>query len=411
MNAVHPKLIEYQKHLKEFMSSDNKRVSVHHLYNALAALDSYSESTNHLDDVAANMIRTCRQTVLNQIQLNSVSISNTGSNDRQKPPNLPPSTLPKHVSSDAKKESQIGNFVEPTVSWTSIIGMNAVKSDLQQMLAQPVKTPQFYNENFKPTRNVILWGPPGTGKTVLAEACAKMLGAVFMSVKASDFIDKYVGSSERNVASLFSEAASVNGRCVLFFDEFESFTRRRDGTTTEHGNQLTNELLRLTDPEKVSPNVYIFAATNNVTMIDDAIGRRFQRKLFVALPGYNNRIRLLSHFLSLDGTVLSDEQLHTAANITEYYSPSDIKNVISAARDAMLKHVCSATHFRQLDDGTGKFVPCDRNDMAAQPIEEIDSQLILKPNIELQHIIEATNKIQATCTPTLRKHYLRLLGY
>lgn len=396
------------------MNSENKRDSLHHAHGALSALNSYTESTSHHDDKTAAMISNCRKAILKEIELHSPSISNC--NDGQKSPlsfssssSAAATTNTKHVSADGSKERSVGKFVEPTVSWDSIVGMDNIKSDLQLMLDQPIKTPQFYNNNFRPARNVILWGPPGTGKTVLAEACAKMLNAKFMSVKASDFIDKYVGSSERNVAALFADAASQKGRCVVFFDEFDSFSRKREGSTTEHGMQLTNELLRLMDPDTVAANVYIFAATNNITMIDDAICRRFQQKFFVGLPSKQDRGRLLMHFLSLDDTELPIEKLEQAANITKFYSPSDLKNVVALARDIMLKNVCVATHFRKLDDGSGKYIPCDPAHLSAEPVEQIDTRLILKPTIKLRHIVEATKKIQATCTPALREQYLSIL--
>ncbi len=420
MAAVHPKLIEYKKSIEAFKTSEDREEALKHAYAALAALDAYSDATAHKDDAAAEMVQNCRQAVLKQIQENSRSIatssrsSSSSSSSSQEMAAASSSAIPKNSASSAGdggsgKERQIGKFVEPVVSWDNIIGMRKVKNDLKQMLLQPVQMPQMYNNNYKPAHNVILWGPPGTGKTVLAEACAKMLDARFMSVKASDFIEKYVGSSERNIASLFAEAAAQRCRCMIFFDEFDSFARRRDEGTTEHGMQLTNELLRFIDPDKLSPNLYIFAATNNFTILDDAISRRFQRKFFVGLPGVNDRKRLLEHFLCLDDTVLPVEKLEQAAELTNYYSPSDIKNVVATARDIMLERVCVSTHFTKLDDGSGRYVPCESSHETAEPVERIDRRLILKPSIKLSHIAKAAQKIPPTCTPMVEKQYLAIL--
>ncbi|OAA54040.1 ribosome biogenesis ATPase RIX7 [Cordyceps fumosorosea ARSEF 2679] len=185
----------------------------------------------------------------------------------------------------------------PNVTWDQVGGLASVREQLQLSIVGPIANPALY-ARFGLTRagGCLLWGPPGCGKTLVAQAVANEAQASFILINGPELLNKYVGESERAVRELFARARSSTP-CILFFDEFDSIVPRRDGggRTSEAGTRVVNALLTELDGARARPGVYVIGTTNRPDMIDDAILRpgRLSRQLFLDLPSPEERVDIL----------------------------------------------------------------------------------------------------------------------
>ncbi|KAI7906976.1 P-loop containing nucleoside triphosphate hydrolase protein [Cokeromyces recurvatus] len=227
---------------------------------------------------------------------------------------------------------------------------------LQSLVSLPLKRPDLFNKgilkrNFIP--GVLLFGPPGTGKTMLAKAVAKDSGSRMLDIQASDVYDMYVGQGEKNVKAIFSLARKLSP-CVIFIDEVDSLMNKRGGDFASNSHrEIINQLM--VEWDGLSSNnqgVIVMAATNRPYDLDDAVLRRMPRRILVDLPNEEDRIEILKILLRDEDHQVSVKEL---AKMTEHYSGSDLKNVcVSAALKAVqqeaqskIPQVLTMEHFRE----------------------------------------------------------------
>jgi SpoVK/Ycf46/Vps4 family AAA+-type ATPase len=183
----------------------------------------------------------------------------------------------------------------PNVTFDDVAGMDEVKEAIKTRIIKPREYPEVYKAlNKKPGGGVLMYGLPGTGKTMIAKAIANEVGAVFFDVKCSQIVQKYFGVAERNVKNLF-ETARQHEVAIIFFDEFESLGAKRGGNS-EPMNRLMPELLSQIDGFQGSYNtLLVIAATNRPWDIDSAFLRpgRFSELLFVPLPDKEARMYII----------------------------------------------------------------------------------------------------------------------
>lgn len=196
------------------------------------------------------------------------------------------------ITPSSKRE---GFATIPDVSWNDIGALEDVRKELQQAIVEPIKNPEKY-EALKMTTpaGVLLWGPPGCGKTLLAKAAAAESKANFISVKGPELINKFVGESEAAVRRVFTRARS-SVPCVIFFDELDALVPKRDDQGSEASSRVVNTLLTELDGLDDREGIHIIGATNRPDMIDDAMLRpgRLGTALFVDLPGPTERAAIL----------------------------------------------------------------------------------------------------------------------
>lgn len=196
------------------------------------------------------------------------------------------------ITPSSKRE---GFTTIPDVSWKDIGALQSVRKELQRSIVNPIEHPEIYEAYGVTTPSgVLLWGPPGCGKTLLAKAAAAESKANFISVKGPELLNKFVGESEAAVRKVFQRArASVP--CVIFFDELDALVPKRDGAGSEASNRVVNTLLTELDGLSVRAGIYIIAATNRPDVIDEAMLRpgRLGLPLFVDLPGPEERVDIL----------------------------------------------------------------------------------------------------------------------
>lgn len=200
------------------------------------------------------------------------------------------------ITPSSKRE---GFATIPDVSWDDVGALRTVREELETAIVQPIKEPDLYKEmGITIPSGVLLWGPPGCGKTLLAKAVAAESKANFISIKGPELLNKFVGESEAAVRRVFARARS-SVPCVIFFDELDALVPRRDGEGSEASARVVNTLLTELDGLNDREGIYIVGATNRVDMIDDAMMRpgRLETLLFVDLPGATERVEILTALL------------------------------------------------------------------------------------------------------------------
>ena len=178
----------------------------------------------------------------------------------------------KHVQPSAKRE---GFATVPDVTWDDIGALESVREELALSVLEPISNPERFKELGLPLpAGVMLYGPPGCGKTLLAKAIAAESGANFISVKGPELLDKYVGESERAVRRVF-ERARASSPCIVFFDELDSLCPRRGSDSGGGGvsERVVNQLLTEMDGLESRRSVFVIAATNRPELIDPAMMR------------------------------------------------------------------------------------------------------------------------------------------
>ncbi|XP_040286507.1 nuclear valosin-containing protein-like isoform X1 [Bufo bufo] len=201
------------------------------------------------------------------------------------------SALPS-VQPSAKRE---GFATVPDVTWADIGALDEIREELTMAILAPVRNPeQFKALGLMAPAGVLLAGPPGCGKTLLAKAVANESGLNFISVKGPELLNMYVGESERAVRQVF-QRASNSSPCVIFFDEIDSLCPRRSSHESGASIRVVNQLLTEMDGLESRRQVFIMAATNRPDIIDPAILRpgRLDKTLYVGLPPPSDRLAIL----------------------------------------------------------------------------------------------------------------------
>jgi SpoVK/Ycf46/Vps4 family AAA+-type ATPase len=223
---------------------------------------------------------------------------------------------------------------KPKVNWEEVVGLDMAKKAIKEAIVYPVQRPDLFPLGWP--RGILLFGPPGCGKTLIAAAVATELDATFYSIDAASIMSKWLGEAEQNVAKLFCSArkSSNEGKpAIVFVDELDSLMGQH---TNEVGgeirvrNQFLKEMDGVMDKGKAL-HVYVIGATNKPWDLDWAFIRRFQKRILVPLPDHHTRLMMLKLYTS-NLTIEQTVDLHELARLSEGFSGSDIRDVCQAAQ-------------------------------------------------------------------------------
>lgn len=216
--------------------------------------------------------------------------------------------------------------------WEDVGGLVDIRNGIKEMIELPSKFPSiFSNAPLRMRSNILLYGPPGCGKTHIVGAAAASCSLRFISVKGPELLNKYIGASEQAVRDIFSKAAAA-APCLLFFDEFDSIAPKRGHDNTGVTDRIVNQFLTELDGVEVLTGVFVFAATSRPDLLDAALLRpgRLDRLLFCDFPTKPERLDILT-VLSRKLPLANDVDLDTIASMTDGFSGADLRALLADA--------------------------------------------------------------------------------
>jgi transitional endoplasmic reticulum ATPase len=261
---------------------------------------------------------------------------------------IPPETLEKLIITMADFDNAIKEVMpsamrevyleSPDVKWGDIGGLDEVKRELQEAVEWPLRYPDLYTKlGHSIPKGILMHGPSGTGKTMLAKAVATESEANFISVKGPELLSKWIGESERGVREIFRRARQA-APCVVFFDEVDSIAPIRGMEGVNAGTErMVSQLLTEMDGIQELNGVVVIAATNRLDMIDTALLRpgRFDKIVFVPKPDLSTRLKILQIYAK-EKPVTTEVNLQRIAELTDGFSGADMSAVANTAVSIVL---------------------------------------------------------------------------
>jgi len=272
---------------------------------------------------------------------------------------------------------------KPGVKWSDIANLEEAKRAIQEAIIYPVKRPDLFPLGWP--RGILLFGPPGCGKTLLVAAVASEIDANFYSVDAASIMSKWLGESEKNIAKLFADArkAAENGKpSIIFIDEVDSLTRAFStevGGETRARNQFLKEMDGINDKNK-KYFVYVIGATNKPWLLDEPFIRRFQKRILIPPPDYHARLEMFKIY-SKNLNLSPNVDFKELARKTDGYSGSDIRDLFQTVQLKIVREFFS-------------------NPKADDPN--------LKPRpIQMEDFLEVIERRKASISQEMLKQYIR----
>ncbi len=233
----------------------------------------------------------------------------------------------------------------PNVRWDEVGGLDSVKTALREAIAWPLSQPALFEKiGLRPPRGILLYGPPGNGKTLLVKALASQSAINFISIKGPELLSKYVGESEQGVRELFARARHA-APCVVFLDELDALAPKRgQESRSPVTDRVVSQLLTELDGVEALGDVWVIAATNRLDMVDDALLRpgRLDYHLEVARPDRRARAAILEVHLRKK-PIAEGIDLAALAELTEGLSAAEVRFVCDRAALGAIRRVFSAT--------------------------------------------------------------------
>ena len=245
----------------------------------------------------------------------------------------------------------------PDVQWDDIAGLEFAKKTIKEIIIWPMLKPEFFSGIRSPPKGLLLFGPPGTGKTMIAKAIASQSKSMFFNISASSLMSKWIGESEKLVRTLFA-LASFYQPSVVFIDEIDSLLTSRSENENEASRRIKTEFLVQLDGAgtNINDRILIIGATNRPQEIDDAFVRRLSKRLYIPLPNKVSRKQLIMRVLEKERKNnnkydINEDDINDIINRTKGYSGSDLINVCKEAAMMPIRSIeditnCQLEHLR-----------------------------------------------------------------
>jgi len=292
-------------------------------------------------------------------------------------------------------------YVEvPKVKWEDIGGLEEAKQQLREAVEWPLKFPEMFEKlGIRPPKGILLFGPPGTGKTMLAKAVATESGANFIAVRGPEILSKWVGESEKAVREIFRKAR-MYAPAVIFFDEIDSIAPIR-GISYDSGvtERIVNQLLAEMDGIEKLENVVVIAATNRPDILDPALLRpgRFEKLIYVPPPDKRARIEILK--VHTRNIVLGEDiSLEDVAEKTEGYTGADLAALV---REATMRAIRES--MKICIEKTNE--SCKSTDTECKDKTMKECMKVNGVKVSLRHFEEAMRKVKPSVTQDMLQFY------
>uniref|UniRef100_A0A2K6EJQ7 vesicle-fusing ATPase n=2 Tax=Propithecus coquereli TaxID=379532 RepID=A0A2K6EJQ7_PROCO len=298
---------------------------------------------------------------------------------------------------------------KPNIRWSDVAGLEGAKEALKEAVILPIKFPHLFTGKRTPWRGILLFGPPGTGKSYLAKAVAtEANNSTFFSVSSSDLMSKWLGESEKLVKNLF-ELARQHKPSIIFIDEVDSLCGSRNENESEAARRIKTEfLVQMQGVGNNNDGTLVLGATNIPWVLDSAIRRRFEKRIYIPLPEEAARAQMFRLHLGSTPHNLTDANIHELARKTEGYSGADISIIVRDSLMQPVRKVQSATHFKKvcgpsrtnpsimIDD---LLTPCSPGDPGAMEMTWMDvpGDKLLEPVVCMSDMLRSL----ATTRPTV----------
>ncbi|KAH9625381.1 hypothetical protein KSS87_011452 [Heliosperma pusillum] len=305
---------------------------------------------------------------------------------------LPDNEFEKRIRPEVIPANEIG------VTFADIGALDDIKESLQELVMLPLRRPDLFKGGLlKPCRGILLFGPPGTGKTMLAKAIANEAGASFINVSMSTITSKWFGEDEKNVRALFSLAAKVSPT-IIFVDEVDSMLGQRTRVGEHEAmRKIKNEFMTHWDGllSKAGEQILVLAATNRPFDLDEAIIRRFERRIMVGLPGIENREKILKTLLSKEQAEEMD--FKELATMTEGYTGSDLKNLCVTAAYRPVRELIQKERKKDLEKKKRAQENGDSSDGSTEAkADDKEEEPILLRSLNMEDMKQAKNQVAAS---------------
>ncbi|XP_024114694.1 vacuolar protein sorting-associated protein 4B [Oryzias melastigma] len=297
---------------------------------------------------------------------------------------------------------------KPNIKWNDVAGLEGAKEALKEAVILPIKFPHLFTGKRTPWRGILLFGPPGTGKSYLAKAVAtEANNSTFFSVSSSDLVSKWLGESEKLVKNLFA-LAREHRPSIIFIDEIDSLCGSRSENESEAARRIKTEfLVQMQGVGNDNEGILVLGATNIPWTLDSAIRRRFEKRIYIPLPEEHARSSMFRLHLGSTPNNLTEADFVTLGKKTDGYSGADISIIVRDALMQPVRRVQSATHFKKVQGSTWNhpgvvvddlLTPCSPGDPDAIEMTwmEVPGDKLLEPVVSMTDMLRSVGNTKPT---------------
>ncbi|XP_015795717.1 vacuolar protein sorting-associated protein 4B [Tetranychus urticae] len=288
---------------------------------------------------------------------------------------------------------------KPNIKWSDVAGLEGAKEALKEAVILPIKFPHLFTGKRQPWRGILLFGPPGTGKSYLAKAVAtEANNSTFFSVSSSNLVSKWLGESEKLVKSLFTMARKQKPS-IIFIDEIDSLCSSRSDNESESARRIKTEfLVQMQGLGNDNDGILVLGATNIPWVLDSAIRRRFEKRIYIPLPEEHARLTIFKIHIGNTPHSLTENDLKELAHKTEGFSGADISVLVRDALMQPVRKVQTATHFKKVRGPSRSnpneiindlLTPCSPGDRGAIEMswDDVPGDKLLEPIITMSDML------------------------